>query len=159
MKYERLKHTVKGYTLLEVMVGMALTGLIVLFGVSAVMNFKRLHVSVVEKVDAQSSIFLMNDILSEDISASETVTGNGNQIECRVKGRQIQYHFGKEFVLRQTIPVVDTFYFNTESVLMENNHESPELVNSLLLNVKLGEQVLPLSYYKVYPEGVCFDLD
>ncbi|MBR8534935.1 hypothetical protein KDU71_05130 [Carboxylicivirga sediminis] len=157
MKIRHLRHIcVKGFTVLEAVIAMVLTGLVVLFAYAGVRYYYQLFHSVTVVGHTQTEINLLHTALASDMDKAEQVIYS-TTLDCISNGEVVSYAFMKDYLLRQSAIAADTFRIQHRPPQVIASKKSSELVGQISFDCINHEMVYLISVSKDYPVGITFD--
>lgn len=142
----------KGFTLVEMLIAMALTALIVMFGMAVISHFILVFHSVQRTNDDQSSVVQLYRLLKRDIDRADQVTWD-ESLHCVHPLSEVGYYFDKEQVIRQSGEQIDTFHIRSQ-VNDIGWFQNTGLVNRLAIDLFNRELVFPVTIVKQYSSGL-----
>lgn len=112
-----LNTSLKGFTLLEMMVGLALMGLVVITGGLVLQILGKLHLGFVEKQAEAQEVLLLQQQIRKDLrktyhwEEAAPETGAGAVVRCFDRKGELlsSYRLADGKVLRQSLTQIDTF--------------------------------------------------
>lgn len=113
----RITKCVEGFTVLEAIVAMVLTGIVVSIAVVAILFYTHFFKRAAHLSEVQRSVHLFQLVLAEDVQCAEILYWDSELI-CQKQEYVVSYEFHESFILRSTEELVDTFRLA---------HEMPEL--------------------------------
>jgi prepilin-type N-terminal cleavage/methylation domain-containing protein len=149
---------IAAFTLLEMMIGMLISGLVVAAAFSAFRIVASQHKRYKMRHADLSQVANFRQALAHDFfRADSLLTGEANTI--RIFGKQVvEYHFSEKFVLRDDGQVRDTFFVSSTS--MRINQQTAEaskphvLLHALEMQLVFGSSRLPFRLLKKYPSAI-----
>jgi len=145
------RNKLPGFTLLEQIIVLALTTILVLIGFTAVLNFQQLIVKVRDNAGKDRSVYLLHNVLENDIRNSETIGWDGGLNIGKATGT-VRYEFGNVFLIRETTEAIDTFRFVASDVAISGINGNEALVESISFNLSDDIQSYKMSFLKKYPD-------
>ena len=150
---------VAGFTILETVITMALTGLVVLLAFAGLTYFQRLFINIQNNDDVQTKIKQLQTALNNDFAKSTKVIF-GDGLSCISEGNTVNYQLDeKEIIVRNTREITDTFHIVHDEPVILISEKANELISSLTIPCKNGELLLPVSAVKEYPLGLIMEED
>jgi len=152
-KFKRFlkRGSLPGFTLLEQIIVLALTTILVLIGFTAVLNFQHLIVKVRDNAGKDRSVYLLHNVLENDLRDSESVDWDGALNIEKTTGK-VRYKFGNACLVRETPEAVDTFRFVVSDVAIAGVNGNNALVEAVSFNISDQIQSYKMSFIKKYPD-------
>ena len=97
----------KGFTIIELLVAMALTSIIMMLGMATISHFIRFFNEIKKNSERQTAIIQFYEVLNHDVNRSEKVFWD-EKIICINTDQTISYQFNKEFIVRSINQNYDT---------------------------------------------------
>lgn len=144
---------VPGFTLVEQILIMALTTILILIGFTAVMNFQQLITKVRNNAQSDRDIYLFTNVLQNDFTRSENILWDG-ELKIKKPEEVIKYQFGKEYILRETEALTDTFKFYANDLSVVESEVNSGLVEELSFNLVSNAESYRKNFIKKYPEYI-----
>lgn len=146
-----------GFTLMEVLIGMALTAIVVLLGMSVIVHFSKLIKDIQTHSDKQQSVMHLYQLLRQDMEKANVVSWD-NELVCGDASNSIRYIFLADVVVRSQLERNDTLVVRLQSAPEIDLHPTnPSLVCKIKLQCVNNETVIPLVIFKQYPSGILYD--
>lgn len=145
----------KGFTLMELLIAMALTGLIMLLGMVTISHFMQLFNTIKKNNECQTAIVQLYEVVKHDVSMSDKVFWD-EKMNC-IRGDQIvSYQFAKEYIVRETSDYTDTLKIVSDQPDVSFLEET-ELVNHISIHCYNNGLLMPLDIIKNYPLGITLE--
>jgi prepilin-type N-terminal cleavage/methylation domain-containing protein len=151
LSVNRKRNRLRGFTLIEQIVVLALTTILVLIGFTAILNFQNLLVKVRENAGKDRVVYLLRNVMENDLRNCELVSWDG-RLNIEEANGTIRYQFDKSFLIRQSAEVTDTFRFATSNVEISGVNGNNDLVESISFNLSDDIEFYKMSFLKKYPE-------
>lgn len=126
---------VKGFTLMELLVGMVISALVISFGYQAFHLIGKQFSSYRSAKKELNERELFQSVFSRDLASSYTARKIQNQIDLALDSSRIEYKFEDEFILRNTNLSKDTFYLPVRE--MSTGAADFDLTDTLIRMIKL----------------------
>lgn len=141
----------KGFTILELILGMLLTSILFSIVILAYKMFNQQYTSYEKLTEENLSLNHLHSLLQEDIHQAEYVLLEGDWLQC-VKGKTTFYKFSKQFTLREMEGRKDTFHFPLVELKAEFQNQTVDFdwVEDLELQLQFGEKIVDLTFHKTY---------
>jgi prepilin-type N-terminal cleavage/methylation domain-containing protein len=150
----------KAFTLLELLVAMAITGIVISISGLVYNMTGRQFSSYRETSRHISSVFALNSRIAADFNDASSIERDeaGLRIE-RMKKSPVQYNFTTKAVLRTEVGRTDTLHIKTEHVQFKFRSEPQEkgLVDELSFKAVVMEEQESLHFIRQY--GICTELN
>ncbi len=146
------------FTLLEMLIGMLISGLVVAAAFSAFRMVSMQHKRYSERSAALHQLIHFRHALGYDFFHADSVLTSDEQT-IRVFGkREVAYHFTEQFVVRNDGQATDTFLIKN-TVLHIDEHRSDwfasnYLIRDLRIDFDFGSGRLPFRLEKKYPAAI-----
>ncbi|TND10224.1 MAG: hypothetical protein FD123_472 [Bacteroidetes bacterium] len=149
----------KGFTLLELLVGLVLSGIVVAASFTAYQVMAGRYGSYQQMNTAIRDAAWLHGLLGKDMERAALVTGNSETIRLQFPGgRNLAYTFAGDYILRRDSLVTDTFRVKHAEVklLYENQPVNSELlpVEELVFTAGIGSEPELFRFRKTYPADV-----
>lgn len=145
------RKNLEGFTLMEQILVLALTTILVLIGFTAVLNINRLMGKVRENAAIDRSIYLLNQVIDNDIRNAETLNWDG-ALRCKKNIGPVSYAFEDSCLLRISEEATDSFQFVTSGLEIKTYKDNPHLVEQITFILSSPNQEFRMSFFKPYPE-------
>jgi Tfp pilus assembly protein FimT len=151
-----IDNRIKGFTVLEAVISMVLTGLIVLLAYAGIRYYHQLFFSITQVGEKQTEINLLHNALLTDTEKAEQVVFN-TKLEFISNHGITSYEFSKHFLVRNTAISIDTFFIDHKPPKIVFSEVKVDLVKLISLECLNKEMVYTITIGKDYPLGLTFD--
>jgi|GEM_PF-1862106 len=141
----------KGFTLMEQLVVMALTAILVLMGFTAILNFHRLVAKVRDNAIKDRNVYFFRDVMESDFRDSEKIGWDG-ELYMKKKETSIRYQFNDSFIIREAQESRDTFRFSPGDIQRQGANGNDSLLESISFNLRDELQSYRMTFFKQYPD-------
>lgn len=125
--------TLKAFTLLELLVGMILSGIVLTATFTAYRLVTHQYETYCDKSRSIAEISFFSSRLEADFAnANELTFIAENKIQLQAEKRLTQYRFSEKYILRDDPGRTDTFYVSVSSTTAYHRSEKISTANSLL---------------------------
>jgi len=145
--YRRLK----GFTLMEQIIAIALTSLLLLIGFTAVMNFNRLFRQIRLNANKDRSVLFLETQLTNDWHASNEIRWD-DQLTLKKAFSTITYQFEPEYIVRSYDMQSDTFRLSSRELNIKEVTGTKGLVRTLSFQVPTTNEQYTIQLTKEYPQ-------
>lgn len=149
-----LRHKVAGFTVMELLVTMVISGIVVLSAFEFYIIFNKLILKKNSDMEGGKEVLLFYDLLRNDTEGSVMLNSTGDGISFRMdENHIIHYEFFKDFVVRLNNNLPDTFNvrvldFNTEKDLTTG------YIKFITLEIQKNKESFPVILEKNYPNDI-----
>ena len=153
MKLFPIHKQFRAFTLLELLVGMILSGIVLTATFSSYRIITKQYENYSRKSNADSEISFFISQLEFDFSNAKTISLMGeNEIELKSKNKMLNYSFSEKQVLRNDFSRVDTFkvsvdniwaFLKSEKIVSENSQ-----IDELHIMINVDERRIEKIYLK-----------
>lgn len=149
---------VKAITVLEVMISLIISSLVISLSYQSFQLIRQMHSTYSKKREVEESFLSFDKIFSKDFEKASLVLSDGNRkIICVLGGREIQYYFYQDYILRESGGISDTFQVVHDvefHVFPETSMTGYPLIQKVELNSSLGDYLIPFLYQKQYSPDI-----
>jgi prepilin-type N-terminal cleavage/methylation domain-containing protein len=140
----------KAFTILELLVAMAITGLVVSISGLVYNMLDSQFFSYRKSNEAIVSVFLLDSSLRKDFFEGRSIIAADDRTLIIVKHDVVEYRFNDEAVLRIQAGRTDTFYLSAQNIkmLLDNIEESPGAINELSFETEVMGESEAFHYLK-----------
>lgn len=156
MRMGKILPNIKGFTVIEVIIGMILTGLVVVFALSAIGYYNGFFFKMTESGRQQNEINLFQVALISDMMKAEKVLFNDGLV-CQGTLSSVVYGFDNKNIVRTTEVSSDTFFIRHNTPVVESSLVSSELISQISIECFNDELLIIVSASKKYPFGLTFE--
>lgn len=143
-------NSIKGFTIIELLVALALTVMVFMISIYAVGLFKQSLANRMDKYSTASSFYLLKKLLKQDCSAAHEVTKDGDVLIFKVDNKVAEtYVFEQSMVTRENLAGIDSF---DVGALVTNLHivsDSVKMISSF--TVIFGKQ--PMTHETIFQKS------
>lgn len=100
---------IKGFTLLEMLVTMAISSLLTYFAWEGYLFFNRYYGSVYKKTTEYNTLVEFDNVLQRDLWNAGAAELDGDGLSISAGGKKTFYIFRKDFIVRKSLSSADTF--------------------------------------------------
>lgn len=151
VRMDILTKSIKGFTLMEQILVLALTTILVLIGFTAVLNMNRMMDKVRKNASGDRNLYLLQQAMDQDVRNAESVSWDGI-LQCEKTNELISYAFEDSLLLRISEATTDTFSFVTSDLEITAVKDNPHLVEYITFNLSAQHQAYKMSFFKEYPD-------
>jgi prepilin-type N-terminal cleavage/methylation domain-containing protein len=152
------KKKIQGFTLIEQIIVLALSGLVALISFAAFMNFQRLIVKVQASSAIDRSIYHLHSVLENDFRNSSKITWDG-QLHISKISQTVRYDFGDQYLIRESSESIDTFRFDVKDLSYTGLGGKDLFIESLSFEIIGNDQHYKMEFIKEYPEYIKWGLN
>lgn len=150
--------TLRGFTILEAVIAMVLTGLLVVLAMGSIRYYHRLFYGVTALGQGQSQMNLLYGALTSDMNTSSQVYYD-SALRCVMDQQVVYYHFTEQYITRSNEVVTDTFHISCTTPVVHFTDGDQPFVENIEFQCTYNEIVLPISISKKYPIGSTLKFD
>ncbi|WP_169737685.1 pilus assembly FimT family protein [Prolixibacter bellariivorans] len=148
---EYIHKKLKGFTLMEQLIAIALTSLLLLIGFTAVMNFNRLFRQIRLNAGEDRSVLLLETQLANDWQACNEARWD-EQLTLKKAFSTITYQFEPEYIVRSYDMQSDTFRLSSRELNINEVSGTKGLVRTLSFQVPTTNEQYTIQLTKEYPQ-------
>ena len=141
----------KGFTLMEQLIAIALTSLLLLIGFTAVMNFNRLFRQIRLNAGEDRNVLLLETQLTNDWRMSNEVWWD-DQLTLKKAFSTVTYQFGPEYIVRSYDMQSDTFRLGSRELNIGEVTGTKGLVRTLSFQMPTTNEQYTIQLTKDYPQ-------
>ncbi len=147
------------FTIMEMLVAMAISSIIIASGAFLYLNFNKYVASSVQKNETENAVILFSKVFQEDVRQAEDIEQFTDELTMKSERKGlVSYVFSDEYIIRQQQEVTDTFSFVVENLVISFD---PLLNRFQSLEARLisGDVVYPVIFVKTYENATLFNKD
>jgi type II secretory pathway pseudopilin PulG len=154
---QRVKGYLPSFTIVEMLVVLALSAIVFASGAFLYLNFNKYVNTAIQKNDAENSAILFYNAFKNDVQVADVIQTNPDEVTMNsaAKGK-VLYLFNDDYIIREQEEVLDTFVFDVEDLVISVNPLTNRFnyFEARLIN---GDVVYPVFVAKDYPNGDLFN--
>lgn len=140
----------KAFTIIELIIGMLLSGLTIGFAFAVLGIITRMHKHHGNQLSQKYALEKLNVQLSHDISQSEYIKEYLQGITMELDSHTVVYQVVENAIIRQQGLKFDTIFFDKLSLSTKRNDQVPNLVDYVLIEGSFNKEVYKLGMGKAY---------
>ena len=145
----------KAFTLLELLIGMVVSGLVVTFCLLGYFIVNKQFSNYRKVKQETSTVATLCNVMSNDFQSSKRILKNSEtEFACEFNEKQILYKLDKGLVLRNDLNIIDTFQVATQNVQfvsLESRYEGTlKLISKISFEAMLLNEYEPFNFVKNY---------
>lgn len=153
--------TLKGFTLVEIIIAMLLSGILLSIAIKVITMVTSISFAEKRESDQVNEVLLLHTFMDESFTGSATVSDSGQSEISFIFGneRASSVNFGSEMIIIGTKDHTDTLRLKANNIKIEKLSHDTTLVEKLSFSVKAGDFDFPFSLIKEYHSWVLFRTD
>ena len=159
MKMENKRLKLKGFTLIEIIIAMILSGILVIAAMKILISISSIESSHIKSTTERNDMLLLNTILKENfMCSSKVVSDDSESVICFDYGTKNK----KIFFQPSRIIIIDTLAqdslnINYYNLKIKKLKEDTTLIEKVSFSVEHNKLIYPFFYSKEYTEDVLFN--